>query len=231
MYVSPAHWKTPCHHQNTPGQQPVVLDSALDSSVQLLLEVEELWAFVLTYTFLPRPAQVITFNQLTHFLTCKCCFVRQPQQVQWGEARGEERVGLPLQATLLAGTNQKLLNQVHLENQELRYIGCHQPETQVHLDNEQRRLRICPRLRRGLLARLWSEADWADGNKPTQAFCLSEFAADWHIGTLGGESPTSFKNRPSSFSHGWKESCRLAWEGNHKDLPTTSQTGPSTNQL
>ena len=78
------------HHQNPPGQEPAELDSALGCSVQLLLEVEEPWAVVLTDTILPRPAinaRVITsVNRLTHSLTCNCYFVHKPQ-VKQGEVR------------------------------------------------------------------------------------------------------------------------------------------------
>ena len=51
--------------KDTPGKQAAVLVRALDCSVQLLLEVKEAWAFVLTDTILPNPARVVTFIQST----------------------------------------------------------------------------------------------------------------------------------------------------------------------
>ena len=50
--------------KDTPGKQAAVLVRALDCSVQLLLEVKEAWAFVLTDTILPGPA----LQHLQHFI-------------------------------------------------------------------------------------------------------------------------------------------------------------------
>ena len=101
--------------KNPPVQQPAVLVSALGCTVQLFLEEKEARAFVLTDTILTRPATVTTFSLffLSHFLTCNCCFVLQPQMKKWGEVRSKLR--LPLQSPL-ACSNHQILNQVHLQN-------------------------------------------------------------------------------------------------------------------
>ena len=87
------HWHFE-KHRNTPGEEPAVLDGALDCTAPLLLEVKKLWAFVLTDTILPGPVKS-RHVEPTQFTTCNCTFVRQPQ-VQRGEVRREERLGLPL---------------------------------------------------------------------------------------------------------------------------------------
>ena len=62
------------HTQDTPGKQAAVLVRALDCSVQLLLEVKEAWAFVLTDTILPNPAQEFSLssNPLPHLQLLLC---------------------------------------------------------------------------------------------------------------------------------------------------------------
>ena len=161
------HYRYSATFQNRPVQQPAVLVSPLDRTVQLLLEDKEAGTFVLTDTILPKPATVTTFNHLVlHFLTCNCCFVHQPQVRWWQEVRSNEKLGLPLQSPL-ACTNHKLLNQVHLHS-------CPRPTTTP--EPPERRLWFFTTGQTVKVARLCCKPDWA-GNPPTKTTCLSGLTA------------------------------------------------------
>ena len=161
------HYRYSATFQNRPVQQPAVLVSPLDRTVQLLFEDKEARAFVLTDTILPRPETVTTFNlHFLHFLTCNCCFAHQPQVRWWEEVRSEEKLGLPLQSPL-ACTNHKLLHQVHLQD-------CPGPTTTP--EPPERRLWFLSTCQTVKVARLCCKPDWA-GNPPTKTTCLSGLTA------------------------------------------------------
>ena len=81
-----------------PGQQPAVLDSALGCS-QLLLEVEEPWALVLTDTILPRPEMQESSlfhpsHSIPHLQLLFC--PPTPSEVRRSKRRGEVKAAIAI---------------------------------------------------------------------------------------------------------------------------------------
>ena len=108
------------HHQNPPGQEPAELDSALGCSVQLLLEVEEPWAVVLTDTILPRPAMQESSckshhpNSLPHPQLLFC--PPTPSEVRRSKIRGEVRAAIAMAKTGPEPPNEKAVTLATCQN-------------------------------------------------------------------------------------------------------------------